>query len=191
MSFQAYLDNIRARTGKGPDEFRALAEGRGLLAPDVQAGAVAAWLKDDFGLGRGHAMAIYESWRRGADGRRAPAEERLGKLFSGGRAAWREMFEDLLAQARAFGGGEVAASAADKYVSLNRDGKKFAILQPGAAFLDLGFKVPGAEPTARVSLAGGWNPMVTHRVRVTGAAEIDAEVLGWLRRAYEAAAAKG
>ena len=33
--------------------------------------------------------------------------------------------------------------------------------------------------------------MVTHRVRVTGAAEIDAEVLGWLRRAHEAAAAKG
>jgi hypothetical protein len=187
MSFQAYLDNIRARTGKGPDEFRALAAEKGLLAPGVKAGAVAAWLKADFGLGQGHAMAVYESWRRGADGARPSADARLDKLFSGGRAHWRAAFEDLLAEARGFGGaGEVTSSAADKYVSLTRDGKKFAILQPGAAFLDLGFKVPGAVATGRVADAGGWNPMVTHRVRVVSAGEIDAELRGWLRAAHAA-----
>ena len=186
MSFQAYLDNIRAKTGKGPEEFHALAQARGLLAPGVKASAVAAWLKADFGLGQGHAMAIYESWRRGPDGARPSADARLDKLFSGGRAHWRGAFEDLLAEARGFGGGEVAASAADKYVSLNRDGKKFALLQPGAAVLDLGFRVPGAAPTARVAAAGGWNPMVTHRARVAAAGEIDAELRSWLRRAYEA-----
>ena len=92
-----------------------------------------------------------------------------------------------MGEARGFGAGEVTASAADKYVSLNRDGRKFAILQPGAAFLDLGFKVPGAAATARVAASGDWNAMVTHRVRVAGAGEIDAELRGWLRAAYEAA----
>lgn len=58
MSFQAYLDNIKAKTGKTPKDFRALAKTKGLLGPEVKAGAIVAWLKDDFGLGRGHAMAI-------------------------------------------------------------------------------------------------------------------------------------
>jgi hypothetical protein len=64
MTFQAYIDNIRAKTGKGPEEFLALAEAKGLLAPGTKAGAVTAWLKADFGLGHGHAMAIYATFKR-------------------------------------------------------------------------------------------------------------------------------
>ena len=63
MSFQAYLDNIQAKTGKSPADFRRLATDKGFseggkLKPGVKAGAVVAWLKADFGLGHGHAMAI-------------------------------------------------------------------------------------------------------------------------------------
>jgi hypothetical protein len=59
MSFQAYLDNIKAKTGKTPDDFHALAKKSGLLRPDVKATQVVTWLKKDFGLGHGHAMAIW------------------------------------------------------------------------------------------------------------------------------------
>jgi hypothetical protein len=64
MSFQAYLTNIQAKTGKSPEDFRALAEEKGFtqkgqLAAGVKAGAVVKWLKEDFELGHGHAMAIY------------------------------------------------------------------------------------------------------------------------------------
>lgn len=64
MSFQAYLDNIKAKTGKSPDDFKKLAEKKGFLAkgklkPTVKAGEIVAWLKEDFELGHGHAMAIY------------------------------------------------------------------------------------------------------------------------------------
>ena len=63
MSFQAYLDNIKAKTGKSPDDFRALAADKGFadsggLAPGVKAGQILQWLKEDFDLGHGHAMAI-------------------------------------------------------------------------------------------------------------------------------------
>lgn len=63
MSFQAYLDNIQAKTGKSPDDFRRLATKKGFaeggkLKPGVKAGAVVAWLKADYDLGHGHAMAI-------------------------------------------------------------------------------------------------------------------------------------
>lgn len=63
MSFQAYLTNIQEKTGKSPDDFRALAEKQGFtrggkLVPGVKAGTIVAWLKQDFKLGHGHAMAI-------------------------------------------------------------------------------------------------------------------------------------
>ena len=64
MSYQAYLTNIQAKTGKSPADFRALAEKRGFtrkrqLAAGAKAGDIVKWLKDDFQLGHGHAMAIY------------------------------------------------------------------------------------------------------------------------------------
>ena len=57
--FKAYLDNIQAKTGKTPDDFRALAAQHGLLYAGVKATQIVNWLKQDFGLGHGHAMAIY------------------------------------------------------------------------------------------------------------------------------------
>ena len=57
MTFQAYLDTIKEKTGLGPDEFLELAKERGLLVPGVPAAPVIAWLEADYGLGRGHAMA--------------------------------------------------------------------------------------------------------------------------------------
>ncbi len=64
MSFQTYLKNIEAKTGKNADDFRALAAQKGFtengkVKKDVKAGEIVQWLKDDFGLGHGHAMAIY------------------------------------------------------------------------------------------------------------------------------------
>jgi len=64
MSFQAYLDNIQSKTGKSPEDFKKLAEKKGFLKsgklkPEVKAGEIVDWLKKDFKLGHGHAMAIY------------------------------------------------------------------------------------------------------------------------------------
>ena len=63
MSFAAYLRNIEAKTGKSPADFRRLAAAKGFmrgprLADGVKAGAIVAWLKEEFALGHGHAMAI-------------------------------------------------------------------------------------------------------------------------------------
>lgn len=58
MSFQAYLDNIEAKTGLTARQFIELAHERGLDAPGTKAGDILAWLKDDYDLGRGHGMAL-------------------------------------------------------------------------------------------------------------------------------------
>jgi hypothetical protein len=64
MTFQAYIANIQAKTGKTPEDFHALARERGLTGSSVKAGQIVKWLKDDFDLGHGHAMAIWAVFKR-------------------------------------------------------------------------------------------------------------------------------
>lgn len=65
MSFQAYLDNIEGKTGLTPREFIALAKERGFDDPSTKAGVIIDWLKQDHGLGRGHAMALVHVIKNG------------------------------------------------------------------------------------------------------------------------------
>ncbi|MGO3654389.1 MAG: DUF4287 domain-containing protein [Sphingobacterium sp.] len=68
MSFQAYLDNIKKKTGNTPDDFKKLAEKKGFfkdgkISSDVKATEITNWLKEEFELGHGHAMAIYAAFK--------------------------------------------------------------------------------------------------------------------------------
>jgi hypothetical protein len=65
MSFQAYLDTIEDKTGLAPRELLALAHDRGLDKQPIKAGAIIDWLKEEYGLGRGHAMAIVHIVKNG------------------------------------------------------------------------------------------------------------------------------
>jgi hypothetical protein len=184
MSFQAYLDTIKEKTGLGPQEFRELAAAKSLLEPGVKTSDITNWLEEDFGLGRGHAMAIVATFRE-----RPAAGERVDKQFIGAKAAWRSTFDSLLASLRST--GEVDLAPTDTYISLvkptSKQPAKFAIVAVTAGRLDVGIKLRSAEATGRFEPAGAWNSMVTHRVRITDPAQLDTELLEWLRRAYDAA----
>ena len=65
MSFQAYLDAIEQKTGRTPRALVDEATARGLAADDVKAAAIVAWLAEDYGLGRGHAMALVHVIKKG------------------------------------------------------------------------------------------------------------------------------
>jgi hypothetical protein len=183
MTFQAYLDNIKEKTGKTPEDFRVLAEQKGLLNDGVKAGPIVAWLQEDFGLGRGHAMAIVQTLRD-ATVPKVSSQDRLAQHFAGEKGRWREPFDALVAKLKTFG-PQVSLSPTQSYISLLRQGRKFGIVEVTRARLDLGIKRKGVAPTPRFESADGWNTMVTHRLRVTDPAQIDDEALDWLRRAYD------
>lgn len=65
MSFQAYLDNIEEKTGLTPRQFIEQAGEKGFDQPDVKAGVIIDWLKEDYDLGRGHAMALVHVIKNG------------------------------------------------------------------------------------------------------------------------------
>lgn len=66
MSFQAYLDNIEKQTGKTPNEFIVLAKEKGFNT-ETKSGEIVTWLKEDFKLGHGHAMALVHVIKKGAE----------------------------------------------------------------------------------------------------------------------------
>ena len=65
MSFQAYLDNIEAKTGNTPNDFIAMAKSKG-FNNKTKAGEILAWLKNDYALGRGRGMAVVYVIKNGA-----------------------------------------------------------------------------------------------------------------------------
>ncbi len=185
MSFQAYIDTITAKTGKTPDDFYELAQKNGLLEPGVPTMQIVDWLKQDFDLGRGHAMALVVTFNARTQPAQS-AEEGVATHFTGNKQGWRGAYDKLVGQARAFG-PDVSVKPGGSYLSLLRGGKKFAVVQITSDRMDIGIKRKGVAAAGRFELAGSWNSMVTHRVRITDSAKIDAELLGWLRSAYELA----
>jgi len=182
MTYEAYLDTIKERTGLSVEDFQKLADEHGLLRPGVKAGEVVNWLKTDYGLGHGHAMAMYGTLRA-IDAPKLSAQDRVDQHFSGKRATWRPAYDKLLKQVRKFG-TDVSTQAGNSYINLLRNGKKFGIVKVSAERLDIGIKLKGTEPNERLIIAGRWNSMVTHRVMITSTAEIDRELVAWLREAY-------
>lgn len=65
MSFQAYLDAIEDKTGLTPRALVDRAKERGYDDAGVKAGTILDWLKTDYGLGRGHGMALVHVIKKG------------------------------------------------------------------------------------------------------------------------------
>jgi hypothetical protein len=189
MTFQAYLDTIKAKTGKTADEFVELAREKGLLFGEVKAGPVIKWLKDDYDLGSGHAMALVSVFRDRLNGSGPSKEERIDKQFAGAKSIWLLAYDELMATVMKFG-SDVSVAPTDTYISILRGNGKFAIVATSATRMDVGLKLKGEPATDRLAPAGNWNSMVTHRVQLGvlddgNGAEIDDELKDWLRKAYD------
>jgi len=180
MTFQAYLDTIKAKTGKTPDDFRKLAAKKGL----TKFGDVVAWLKSDFGLGHGHANAMAQLLVN-ADKFKADPKDALAKHFSGEKSKWRKPYDSFATKIKKLG-TDVTLSPNQSYINIQRGTKKFGIIQISAADrIDVGIKLKNVKPTERFEESGTWNNGVTHRVRINDPKQLDAELLAWLKQAYE------
>ena len=183
MTYQAYLNNIQAKTGKSPEDFKALAARKGYLRPDVKAGEIVSWLKQDFGLGQGHAMAIVLLLKQ-ASAPRLTRAQAVDRHFAGQRSRWRAPYDRLVQGISKFG-PDVSVGPNQTYINLLRGNRKFGILQVTANRMDVGIKRKGVPPQGRFQKAGTWNSMMTHRVRIADPKKLDSELLSWLRQAYE------
>ncbi len=132
MTFQAYLDTIKEKTGLTPADFAKLAAKRGL----VKRADLMAWLKTEYGLGHGHANVIAHLLVN-ADAPPVPADTRIDKHFAGKKAGWRKPYDSLLTKLGRFG-KEFRVAPTNSYLSLLRGDQKFGILAVTADRFDVG-----------------------------------------------------
>jgi Domain of unknown function (DUF5655) len=83
--------------------------------------------------------------------------------------------------------GRLRSAPKKGYISLRR-AKQFAMIQPSTMNrIDVGLILKDHEPTDRLESAKGFNALFTHRVRIQTVTDIDDELCGWLRHAYQRA----
>ena len=82
-------------------------------------------------------------------------------------------------------GSDVEIAPKKTYVSLRRK-KQFAIVQPSTSSrVDLGLNLKGVNDTDRLEGGNVFSGMCTHKVKLSSPEDVDAEVINWLKQAYE------
>lgn len=179
-AIETMIANLVEKTGKSLEEWIALAK----KAKGGKHGEIVAHLKSDHGLGHGYANLVA---RRTLEGD-APAQKGSDALvdgqYTGARAGLRPIYEAVVAAARKLG-ADVEVVPKKTCVALRRE-LNFAIVQPASnTRVDLGLKLKGVPLGGRLE---AWpNTMCTHRVRLASVADVDRELVQWMRQACDAA----
>lgn len=176
-SLAKMIASLPEKTGKGLEEWQLIIAASGLTKHTE----IVAMLKTQHGLTHGFAHQI--ALRKTEAQPVAAGDDGIDAVFAK-RPEARPLYEAVATEISTFGTVEFAPKKA--YVSVRRK-KQFAILQPGAGRLDIGINLPETPVTDRLEASGSFNAMLSHRVRLTTLDEVDAELIGWLRAAFDRA----
>jgi hypothetical protein len=176
------VTNLKNTTGKSLPEWLKILG----TAKATKHGELVKLLKTDHKVTHGYANLIVHKHLKSAAGDAANSDDLVEAQYAGGKTALRPIYEALIKAIQKFG-SDVEISPKKGYVSLRRS-KQFGLIQPSTATrVDVGINLKGETPTARLEASGSFNAMVSHRVRVESLDAVDGELLGWLKRAYDAA----
>jgi predicted transport protein len=166
--------NLQDKTGRSMPEWIEVVSASGLSKHTE----ILNWLKSEHGLTHGFANGIALAFR---DRDSTGDVDLVAAQYSGAKAALLPIYERLVDAALTLG-ADVEVVPKKSSVSLRRS-KQFALIEaPSAKRIQLGLQLKGDPVTERL-LAG--NAMCSHRVILTRVEDIDAELLGWLRQAYD------
>ena len=180
---QTQIDNIQKKTGKSLDELAAVVKKSGL----TKHGEIRDMLKEKLGLGHGDANTLVHVVLR-SDGTRAaegkPVDAVLDEIYTGAKAGFRPIHEKLMSEINKFGEFEIAPKKG--YVSLRRK-KQFAMIGPKTnTRFEVGINAKDFKKNARL-LEQPKGSMCNYIVNLTDAKEVDAELVAWLKSAFEQA----
>ena len=175
------ITNLAEKTGKSIDEWVAIAKKTGL----EKHGQIVKALKSQHGLTHGYANLVAHETLK-ADQPAVGDDALVAAQYAGAKADLKPIYDKLVAAVAKFG-DDVELAPKKTYVSLRRS-KQFGLIQPSTKTrVDVGIKLADTEPGERLEASGSFNQMVSHRVRVESVAEVDRELIGWLRAAYDEA----
>jgi hypothetical protein len=182
-ALQTQLANIQTKTGKNLDELYAWLASTGL----EKHGQLRDAAKTELGLGHGDANTLVTLFRRSTGSDAAPPaspDAAADALYTGPKADLRPVHDRVMAAVTGFGPFEIAPKKT--YVSLRRK-KQFAMVGPATKTqVEIGLNAKDLPAGGRlVALKPGG--MCQYKVRLSEPDEVDAELVGWIRSAYDAA----
>jgi len=171
--------NLEKSTGKTMQQWVEIAKGSGLQ----KHGEMLKYLQTEHALSYGYANIIVHTVNNSAAVTSDDRDSLIEQQYAGAKAPMRPIYDKLVEILSGFG-DDVQFVPMKAYVSVRRN-KQFACLQPTTKTrFDVGIKFKGVEATERLS-EGGFNGMVSHLVKVSDIEQVDAELIAWLKQAYE------
>jgi len=184
---EAQIRTIEQQYGKSLNVWIAIVKESGLTKHTD----MVAMLKSQYGMSHGSAHRVALKAREAdavsiAKAAGASGRDPAALLYSGKKAGLKALHDALMTAITTFG-DDIELAPKKGYVSLRRK-KQFAMIQPTTATrIDLGLNLKDVPTTERLESAASFNALFTHRVRVNTINDVDAELVAWLKQAYDLA----
>jgi hypothetical protein len=176
------IANLKEKTGKTLPQWLKITKAAGL----GKHGEIVKMLKGEHGIGHGFASLIAHKTLEGDAPAAAGGADLVAGQYAGEKAGLRPIYEALVKEISKFG-KDVEFAPRKAYVSMRRS-KQFGLIQPSTKTrVDVGITLKGNPAGGRLEASGSFNAMVSHRVRLESTKDVDKELIGWLKAAYEGA----
>lgn len=175
------MDNIEKKFGKPFEEWIKIVK----KMKFEKHGEILKFLKEEHEFTHGYANLVSMK-ARAADAGSAESDEQLVADQYKGKENLKPIYEKLLKEISKFG-EDVEIAPKKAAVSFRRK-RQFALVQPSTKTrVDLGLKIKDKNIEGRLEGSGPFGIMCSHRVKLADQKEVDKEVLGWIKEAYEKA----
>lgn len=177
-ALQTMIENLHKNTGKTLDQWINIVNKQKI----AKHGEIIKYLKDNHGLTHGFANLIAHK-SKGSDAGSAENQDDLIVKQYQGKENLKPVYDKLIKEILKFG-KDVEIAPKNSYVSLRRK-KQFAILNPATKTrFEIGINLKGQEPKGKLE-AEKSNAMCSHKINLNAIADIDKEVIGWIKTAYD------
>ena len=175
------IANMKEKTGKTLAQWVTIAKKSGA----AKHGEMVKMLKTDHGMTHGFANLVAHKTLKSDAGSVGETTDLVAAQYAGLKADLKPIYDALIKAAKSCGAIEIAPKKS--YVSLRRS-KQFAIIQPSTKTrVDLGLNMKSEPAKGRLEQSGSFNAMVSHRVRLEKASDVDKNVKAWIKKAWSEA----
>lgn len=176
-ALQTMINNMPEKTGKSLNEWKKILKAKAFAKHSEGVN----FLKKEHGVTHGYANTIV-LLSKDED---YSADDLVTNQYKG-KETLLPIYEILLKVVKDFG-NDVTITPKKTSVSVIRK-RQFVLIKPATKTrIDLGLKLPNKPTTGRLGNSGPFGTMCTHRVQINSVDEVDNELIGWMKEAYELA----
>ena len=175
QALQTMINNMPEKTGKSLEEWITILKAKEF----AKHGEAVKYLKSEHGVTHGFANTIVTLSKNEQSG----SDDLLVNQYEG-KENLKAIYDKIVAEISKFG-NDIINTPKKGSVSLIRK-HQFALIKPATKTrIDLGLKLKDKPTQGRLGDSGPFGTMCTHRVQLSSVDEVNNEVIGWIKEAYD------